>query len=143
MKEWFRATDNPIDDVLAKPKENLMMMRAAFGVYFSSEQSDADRYGENKITATLNIKKPLKLTQHQLDEYGNSVPAKILLKEWQDEGFDGIIIKPIKAEPFLDIKAQPEQAVVFDEKQITIISINAQIIEAPSVTQRTQKKQQP
>ena len=121
MDKWYRGTNNGSSEPLKIDGVNRMSMRAKLGCYFSSEISDAQKYGENIIVARLALSNPLRLTARRLDDYSHSLPSEVLVERWKGIGYDGLIVGSIPENKMLDIKYQPEHAIVFANEQIEIV----------------------
>lgn len=118
----YHGTDAEFD-IFAKG-ENRMSMRAEAGFWFATQPDDAGRYGSRTVEAFLSIKKPKSITERQLDFEAQTRPMRETLAMWQRQGFDGLRIAAIKADPALDQKAQPEQWVAFRPEQIKSATAN-------------------
>ncbi len=116
----FHGTKELFDE-FKKPEINRMADRAAIGFWFTTTIEDAQKYGEHVIEVKLSATKLKKITIRQLDMLAVSEPMKQLIAKFRKEGFDGLYIEPIKADPAMDEKGQPAQYVVFDSAQIEII----------------------
>lgn len=121
MDKWYRGTDNDSAEPLKVAGVNRMSTRAKLGCYFSSELSDAQKFGENIIVARLALFNPLRLTARRLDDFAHSSPAEALVKKWKGMGYDGLIVESVPENSMLEIKYQPEHAIVFANEQIEIV----------------------
>ncbi len=106
-----------------KPELNRMADRAAIGFWFTTSQDDAKRYGQRIIEASLKTQNLKSISIRELDFLAVSEPMPAILKKLKAQGYDGLHIQAVKADPALDEKGQPEQYVVFDAKDIEIIGV--------------------
>lgn len=136
FKEWFKGSK--VVDANGRPMvvyhgtgneftvfqkgENRMADRAAAGFWFSTKEEDASRYGGKVMPVYLQISKPKKITQRQLDFEAVSRPMKDVVESWKREGFDGLRIAAIEENRAMDQKAQPEQWVAFNPNQIKSVN---------------------
>ena len=116
----YHGTNADFDE-FKKPEINRMADRAALGFWFTTAPDDAKRYGARVIEATLKVRKLKSITIRELDFMAVSEPTADILKKLKAQGFDGLHIKAVKADPALDEKGQPEQYVVFESQNIEVV----------------------
>lgn len=115
---WYHGTNAEFEAF--EKGENRMADRAAIGFWFADFDTAAT-FGNNVLQVELDLRRPKRISQRDLDFLAVSVPAPDIVRQFQSEGYDGLIIEEVQPDFACGIDFQAEQRVAFSPEQITIV----------------------